>query len=35
MHESFDESEFRKICNRVKTLDLRQNLGFTQYLENE
>ena len=35
MHESLDEIEFRISCNRVKALDLRQNLVFAQYLENE
>ena len=27
--------EFWIICNRVTALDLRQNLVFTQYLENK
>ena len=35
MHDSLDEFEFRQICNRVMALDLRQNLVFAQYLENE
>ena len=35
MHESLDEFEFRQICNRVTALDLRENLVFAQYLENE
>ena len=35
MHESLDEFEFRQICNRVTALDLRQNLVFAQYLEND
>ena len=35
MHESFDEFEFRQICNRVTALDKRQNLVFAQYLKNK
>ena len=35
MLDSLAEFEFWQICNRVTALDLRQNLVFAQYLENE
>ena len=35
MQESLDELEFRQMCNRVTALDLRQNLVFALYFENE
>ena len=35
MRDSLDEFKFWRICNRVMALDLRQNLVFAQYLENE
>ena len=34
MYVGIVKCNFLQICNRVKALDLRQNLVFAQYLEN-